>query len=150
MTLELKIPPPIVFVVVGFGMWAISKAGLLILVPGTEIVGVLLMLAGLGLNIASVMAVRKAKTTLNPLRPETASTLLSGGLFGVSRNPIYLALLIVLLGWAVYLSSPFALIGPVIFVLYMNRFQIVPEERALASLFGDSYARYKSNVRRWI
>lgn len=63
---------------------------------------------------------------------------------------MYLGMLIVLLGWAVYLSSPLALIGPVVFFLYITRFQIIPEERALPSLFGASFDEYKSKVRRWI
>jgi protein-S-isoprenylcysteine O-methyltransferase Ste14 len=148
--LELKIPPPIVLVVVVFGMWAAAKGSPLVSVPAGSIVGGFLMIAGLALNIAGVMAVRRAKTTFNPLRPETTTALVSTGLFGVSRNPMYLGMLIVLLGWAVYLSSPVALIGPVVFVLYITRFQIVPEERALSSLFGASFVEYKAKVRRWV
>jgi protein-S-isoprenylcysteine O-methyltransferase Ste14 len=148
--LELRIPPPIVLAIIAFGMWAVAKTGPLVSVPGGAVVGVLLMIAGLALNIAGVMTVRRAKTTFNPLRPDTTTALVSTGLFGLSRNPMYLAMLIVLLGWVVYLSSPLALIGPVAFVLYINRFQILPEERALSSLFGASFAEYKSKVRRWI
>ena len=150
MNLELKIPPPIVLLVVGCGMWGVAKVGPLVSVPGGAVFGVLLMIAGFVLNIAGVMTVRRAKTTFNPLRPDTTTALVSTGLFGVSRNPMYLAMLIVLLGWAVYLSSPASLVGPVVFVLYINRFQIVPEERALSSLFGASFAEYTSKVRRWV
>lgn len=150
MNLELKIPPPIVLFVVGCGMWAVAKVGPLVSVPAGAVVGVFLMIAGLALNITGVMTVRKAKTTFNPLRPDTTTALVSTGVFGISRNPMYLAMLIVLLGWAIYLSSPVALVGPVVFVLYINRFQIVPEERALSSLFGASFAEYKSKVRRWV
>lgn len=150
MNLELKIPPPVVLFLVGCGMWAVAKVGPLISVPAGAAVGVVLMIGGLALNLAGVMTVRKAKTTFNPLRPETTTALVSTGLFGISRNPMYLAMLIMLLGWAVYLSSPVALIGPVVFVLYINRFQIVPEERALSSLFGASFTEYKSRVRRWL
>jgi protein-S-isoprenylcysteine O-methyltransferase Ste14 len=148
--LELKIPPPIVLIAVGCGMWAIAKVGPLLTVPAGASVGMLLMIAGLALNITGVMTVRKARTTFNPLRPETTTALVSTGVFGVSRNPMYLGMLIALLGWAVYLSSPVALIGPAVFVLYIGRFQIVPEERALSSLFGASFAEYKAKVRRWL
>ncbi|HET9680124.1 MAG TPA: isoprenylcysteine carboxylmethyltransferase family protein, partial [Gammaproteobacteria bacterium] len=62
----------------------------------------------------------------------------------------YLGMFIMLLGWGVFWSSLLALIGPVIFLLYINQFQIVPEERALSQLFGDSFAAYKAKVRRWV
>jgi protein-S-isoprenylcysteine O-methyltransferase Ste14 len=131
-------------------MWAVGRLGPLVAVPARLAVAVFLVIAGLAINIAGVVAVRKSQTTLNPLRPESTTALVSTGLFGISRNPMYLGMLIVLLGWAVYLSSPLALIGPVVFVLYINRFQIVPEERALSSLFGASFSEYKSKVRRWV
>lgn len=63
---------------------------------------------------------------------------------------MYLGLLFILIAWAVFLSSAWALIGPLAFVLYMNRFQIAPEERALSAMFGISYSAYKSRVRRWL
>ncbi len=150
--LELKIPPPIVVVIVGLLMWVVAMISPHFSVSGGAriTVGLLLIVAGFALNIAGVMTVRRFKTTFNPLRPDTTTALVSTGLFGVSRNPMYLGFLVVLLGWAAYLASPLALIGPVVFVLYINRFQIVPEERALSSLFGASFAEYKSRVRRWL
>jgi protein-S-isoprenylcysteine O-methyltransferase Ste14 len=150
--LELKIPPPIVVVAAGFLMWALAMVSPHFAVPaGLRItVGLLLVAAGLALNIAGIMAVRRFKTTFNPLRPDTTTALVSSGLFGVSRNPMYLGFLVMLLGWAAYLASPVALFGPVIFVLYITRFQIVPEERTLSSLFGASFADYRSKVRRWL
>ncbi len=63
---------------------------------------------------------------------------------------MYLGLLSILIAWAVFLSSAWALLGAAVFVLYMSRFQIVPEERALAKLFGAEYASYKASVRRWL
>lgn len=150
MSLELKIPPPIVFIIVASGMWAAAKLGPLVSVPAGQIVGTFLMIAGLAFNIAAIITVRRAKTTFNPLRPETTTALVSTGLFGLSRNPMYLGMLIVLLGWAFYLSSLVAFIGPVVFVLYITRFQIIPEERVLSSLFGARFTEYKAKVRRWI
>ena len=150
MTLELKVPPPIVLAIVALGMWIAAKTGPLVSVPGAAVVGAALMIAGFALNVAGVVTVRRAKTTFNPLRPDTTTALVSTGLFGLSRNPMYLGMLVVLLGWAVYLSAPLALAGPAVFVLYINRFQIRPEERALSALFGASFAEYTSKVRRWI
>ncbi|OJU89876.1 MAG: hypothetical protein BGO13_07885 [Burkholderiales bacterium 66-5] len=150
MNLELKIPPPAVLAVTASSMWLLAKLGPLVSIPHGTAFGVLLMVGGLVLNIAGVITVRRAKTTFNPLKPESATALVSTGLFGLSRNPMYLAMLIGLLGFAICLSSPLALMGPAAFVLYMNRFQILPEERALSSLFGSGYDAYKARVRRWI
>ena len=148
--LELKVPPPLVLVAVAAAMWGLAGLGPRLLLPGTSVIGVGLMLAGLALNLAGVAAVRHAKTTFNPLRPETATALVSTGLFGLTRNPMYLGMLLVLVGWAVYLAAPVALLGPVAFVLYITRFQIIPEERALAKLFGEGFAEYRAKVRRWL
>jgi protein-S-isoprenylcysteine O-methyltransferase Ste14 len=149
--LELKIPPAVVLIVVGCGMWAVAKVGPpLASVPAGAVVGVFLMIAGLALDIAAALTFRRARTTFNPFRPEATTALVSTGVFGISRNPMYLGMLIMLLGWAVYLPSLAALFGPVAFVLYISRFQIVPEERALTSLFGAGFAEYKSRVRRWV
>lgn len=55
-----------------------------------------------------------------------------------------------LLAWACYLAAPWALVGVLAFVLYIQRFQIAPEERALAQIFGDEFQRYRAQVRRWL
>jgi protein-S-isoprenylcysteine O-methyltransferase Ste14 len=148
--LELRIPPPVVLIVVACGMWALSKLWPVLALPAARAVGIALMLAGFALNITGVVTVRRAKTTFNPLRPDTTTALVSTGVFGVSRNPMYLGMLVILLGWAVHLFSPPALLGPVVFVLYINRFQIVPEERTLQGLFGASFTDYTAKVRRWL
>ena len=76
--------------------------------------------------------------------------LLTSGPYAFTRNPMYLGLLLVLLGWAAYLSNALACVFLPAFVLYMNRFQIGPEERALAALFGQAFLDYKNRVRRWV
>ncbi len=100
--------------------------------------------------IAGVVSFRQAKTTVNPLKPEKASSLVSSGIYRVSRNPMYVGFALFLLAWAVYLASLWALAGVAGFVLYINRFQIVPEERALKSLFGDEFEDYRMRVKRWL
>ncbi|HEV8366930.1 MAG TPA: isoprenylcysteine carboxylmethyltransferase family protein, partial [Pyrinomonadaceae bacterium] len=74
----------------------------------------------------------------------------STGVYRFTRNPMYLGLLLTLLGWAAFLSNPASLLFVPIFVLYINRFQIKPEEQVLSSLFGAEYMAYKSRVRRWL
>jgi protein-S-isoprenylcysteine O-methyltransferase Ste14 len=108
------------------------------------------LLVGIGFSVGGVLAFRRARTTLNPTKPEQASSLVRSGVYRVTRNPMYVGLLCVLVAWAVFLSSAWALLGPLIFVLYIGRFQIAPEERALAKLFGSEFADYQAKVRRWL
>ena len=95
------------------------------------------------ISLAGIVSFRRAKTTVNPLKPESTASLVTAGIDRFTRNPMYLGLLFVLLAWAVFLSSAWALVGPIAFVLYINRFQIVPEERVMATMFGVSYSEYK-------
>tara|TARA_R110002074_G_scaffold31444_5_gene88305 strand:+ start:1010 stop:1285 length:276 start_codon:yes stop_codon:yes gene_type:complete len=90
------------------------------------------------------------KTTINPTKPGRASFLIIFGVFKITRNPMYAGIMLALIAWAIFLSSPWALLGPLAFVLYISRFQIAPEESALDALFGPEYAAYKARVRRWI
>ena len=150
--LEHRIPPPVVGVACALLMWLLARStpSLTLLLPGSVFIAVLLALAGLAVSAAGILAFRKARTTVNPLEPGNASTIVATGIFARTRNPMYLGMLVELLAWATYLSNPAALLGAVAFVLYINRFQIGPEERALAAKFGDSYAAYLTRVRRWI
>jgi protein-S-isoprenylcysteine O-methyltransferase Ste14 len=107
-------------------------------------------LVGIGFSAAGVLAFRRARTTVNPTTPEKATALVSSGAYRITRNPMYVGLAWVLVAWAVFLSSGWALLGVVAFVLYIGRFQIAPEERALAQLFGSEYAAYRARVRRWL
>ena len=150
--LELKVPPPLVALVVAGVMWELSKLTLQIQLAGSRrhaTAGVL-FLSGVLFTVSAMLTFRRSKTTVNPIKPETATALVSGGPFRVSRNPMYLGLLLVLVGWAVLLGAPWSLAGPVAFVLYIQRFQIIPEERVLAIKFGVVYAQYCARVRRWL
>ena len=151
-TLELKIPPPAVAVLIAGAMWTISLVLPLLEAPAFIRVAtaVIVALAGFGISIAGVISFRRARTTINPMKPETTSSLVCSGIYGVTRNPMYVGVLFVLVAWAVFLSSAWALLGPLVFVLYMNRLQIAPEERVLSDMFGTDYAAYKSRVRRWL
>jgi len=150
--LELKIPPPIVALLVAGAMWKGSLVLPASTAPGTfhALAALLLALAGGVVALSGIISFRRAKTTVNPMRPEKTVSLVTGGVYKFTRNPMYLGLLLVLIALAVYLSSVWLLVGPVIFVLYMNRFQIAPEERALLLMFGESYTTYHSRVRRWL
>ena len=149
--LELKVPPPLVALVTGLLMWWAAKLVPPLALPGVARIAVAVVFAGVGVGLAmsGVLTFRRAKTTVNPTTPAAASALVRTGVFRFTRNPMYLGLLLCLVAWAIFLSSVLALLSAPLFVVYMNRFQIAPEERALAAVFGDSFAAYKRDVRRW-
>ena len=113
-------------------------------------VAVALLIAGVVLMAAAAAALVVAKTTINPLRPSRASRLVTGSVFRFSRNPIYLGDLLLLAAIAVWLGQFSNIVLLALFVVYIDRFQIRPEERALLMLFGAEYAAYCTKVRRWL
>jgi protein-S-isoprenylcysteine O-methyltransferase Ste14 len=150
--LELKIPPVAVVLICAAIMWALDASGIApeIEFPGRVAIAAILAAAGVGVTIAGVAAFRSARTTVNPMRPDEASKLVVRGVYRMTRNPMYLGFLLLLLAWAAFLANVGVLVVVIAFVLYMNRFQIAPEERALAALFGPQFDGYKQRVRRWL
>ena len=151
-SLELKVPPPVLALLLGLLMWLASSLVAPVEVPFGLRVGVALVLASVGLvfGLAGMVSFWRAKTTINPTRPTATSSLVTSGAFRFTRNPMYLSLLLYLFAWAAYLSNLLALLFVPMYVLYINEFQIKPEERVLSSLFGPEYAAYKERVRRWL
>ena len=151
-SLELKVPPPVLALLLGLLMWLASSLVAPVEVPFGPRVGVALVLASVGLvfGLAGMVSFWRAKTTINPTRPTATSSLVTSGAFRFTRNPMYLSLLLYLFAWAAYLSNLLALLFVPVYVLYINEFQIKPEERVLSSLFGPEYAAYKERVRRWL
>ncbi len=150
--LELKIPPPLVALIIAVTMWiARNVAPTLELSPATRMVaaGVVAVIGGY-FSIAGTIAFRRAKTTVNPLKPERASSLVTSGVYRITRNPMYVALALLLVAWGFYWSAPALLAGSALFVLYVTRFQIQPEERVLRRMFGNEYTSYTQRVRRWL
>jgi len=152
MSLQAKVPPPAVAAASALIIWAISRLAPLVAMPsGVRLaVSLAFVMLGVGLSVAGVRSFRRAQTTLNPTKPQEASSLVTTGIYRVTRNPMYLGLSLVLLAWTVFLSSAWALLGVAAFVLYINRLQIAPEERALSQLFGSEYTAYQAKVRRWL
>jgi len=150
--LELKVPPPVLALCLALLMWFTSLLVPSVVVPFGVRLGVALALVVIGqsISISGIVSFRRAKTTINPVKPSAASSLVTSGVYRVTRNPMYLGLLVTLVAWAVFLSNLVALLAAPLFVLYINRFQINPEERVLSSLFGAEYAVYKEKVRKWL
>jgi protein-S-isoprenylcysteine O-methyltransferase Ste14 len=109
-----------------------------------------LALIGLATCLAGVASFRRANTTVNPMKPDLTSLLVVSGIYKYTRNPMYLGFALILFGWAAHLSNLTAVALVPAFVLYIDRFQIRPEEHVLASLFPHEYPRYQAQVRRWI
>ncbi len=150
--LENKIPPPAVMVIFGLIMWGIAQASPVIPIASTlqwSLI-VITFLGGIGFGVGGIRSFNKAQTTINPLKPDSASSLVSSGLFSRTRNPMYVSLTLALCSWGFFLASTWAFIGVILFVIYITLFQILPEERAMAKLFGDEFIEYKNRVRRWI
>jgi protein-S-isoprenylcysteine O-methyltransferase Ste14 len=147
-----KLPPVATAIVAALAMWAtrwlLPQAA--VQVPGRVPVAVTLAALGGAVALAGVVALRRAGTTVNPLTPDAASAVVTGGAYRVSRNPMYLGLALGLGGWAVWLASPPALAWLVAFVAWIDRCQIAPEERALRAKFGRQFADYARSVRRWL
>jgi len=99
---------------------------------------------------SAIITFRRAQTTINPHHPAKSSTLITSGVFRVSRNPLYLAMLLILVGWGIWLGHGLSILFSAGFIPTMNRLQIIPEEQALQANFGDEFSRYKQRVRRWL
>lgn len=150
--LESRIPPPLVGLVIAVLMWLAARW-----LPATSLprevtyaVAAVIFLVGIGFSVRAVRSFRRVGTTVNPIRIENASSLVTDGIFRISRNPMYVGLTLVLCAWAFFVGSLWTLIGPAVFVAYTTRFQIIPEERILAAKFGGSYREYCRRVRRWL
>ena len=151
-TLENRVPPPVVVVLIGVAMAVIAW-----FTPAVE-VGNIVRFTGGGVIIALgawvvVQGARtfwRNRTTIDPVELGRASALVTGGVFRLSRNPMYVGFTATLVGWAVCLAAPWALFGPVAFVLFTTRFQIIPEERVMRAKFGQVYDDYRAQVRRWL
>jgi protein-S-isoprenylcysteine O-methyltransferase Ste14 len=150
--LDLKVPPPVIAAASAIFMWGFARAfpGLQFPHPMSVPIAVLLGIAGVLLAGWGIAVFRRARTTINPHKPGDSSALVTSGPYRFTRNPMYTGMLLVLLGWAAFLTSVPALLGLVAFVLYINRFQVGPEERVLQRLFGGQYEEYKGRVRRWL
>jgi protein-S-isoprenylcysteine O-methyltransferase Ste14 len=150
--LELRVPPVVVLAVAAVAIWGLRRLfpemGLFI--PARRILYGAFLGAGILVGAAGVIAFRRARTTVNPLRPDAASTLVTGGIYRFSRNPMYLGLALVLAALVVFFSNPLGVAPVVAYIAWMNAFQIAPEERALRARFGADFDEYCARVRRWL
>jgi protein-S-isoprenylcysteine O-methyltransferase Ste14 len=151
-SLELKIPPDVVWLATAVLMWLGSRVTPALALPDVlrRVLGLSMIAAGTILIVAARLALQESATTWRPTEPGRTTTLVTSGVYRFSRNPIYLGMEIVLLSLAVVLASPVAALLSALFVVYVDRFQIQPEEMTLAVAFGQDFRDYTRRTRRWI
>ena len=150
--MKLRIPPPVIWLLAALLMWTAHRwmpIAQLIESPWTRL-ALLPVAIGVGIIYDANVRFRRAQTTVNPLKPHMASSLVMEGIYGISRNPMYLGLTLLLIAWALWLGSLSPWIVVVLFPIIITGLQIIPEEHALAKLFGESYLDYRNRVARWI
>jgi len=152
MNMELKIPPALVMAFFGGAMWAFDTY----LFSGFDVIPVSYWISRFFLLMAVILGVLGLiqfywnSTSIDPHKPEKAGNLVTGGIYRLSRNPMYVALLFLLIGFGFRLQNLPSLLLVPLFIWYMNRFQIKPEEEVLMEKFGEEYRKYTSRVRRWL
>ena len=148
--MKTKIPPPIIalicIVINYLSTYLINP----IKFPNIEIIGGLILLLGVATAVLATLLFKKDQTTVNPRNPEKTTTLVTNGIFSITRNPMYLGLFLSISSTILFFGSWFGIIILMFFVWYINKFQIIPEEEAMEKLFGNKYSEYRQKVRRWI
>jgi protein-S-isoprenylcysteine O-methyltransferase Ste14 len=148
--METKIPPPIVTLIFGLSIYFSRGIFQAVEIEYSFYIGILLLLGGVTILISAARSFKKDKTTINPLSPEQATKLVTDGIFKYSRNPMYLGMTLVLGSMAVFFNLLGGVILIALFCLYITKFQIIPEERAMSNLFSQDFNKYKQATRRWI
>lgn len=153
MAMHTKIPPPLVMVLFGTLIYLEDKyfpLSIKIEFDEQAITTFCFFIVGACIIALGMLEFSKAKTTVDPLRPERASALVNTGIFRFTRNPMYLGMLIFLIAWCTKLGDVLGLFIIPFFMWYMTVFQIKPEEQAMQKIFGDEFSEYKKRVRRWL
>ena len=150
MFLNTKIPPPIVAILFAVMIFYFSDSFAHVDLPFKIYISLSFVLLGFFITFSSARNFKKKETTVNPIKPEEASQLVTDGFFKITRNPMYLGMLFFLLGLSIYNGLIVGLVFLPLFVGYITFFQIIPEERAMIKIFGEDYKAYMKKVRRWI
>ena len=152
--LELRVPPVLALVLMAVAAWGLSlfdwRIAVFASTNATRFLAAISFVAGVGFSFGGIVAFRRARTTVSPTSPGAASTLVSSGVYRITRNPMYVGMALILFAWAVSLGSWLSQLSVAAFVAYISRFQIRPEELALSETFGADYEDYRRRVRRWL
>ena len=150
MFLNTKIPPPIIAILFAVMIFYFSDSFAYVDLPFKIYISLFFVLLGFFITFSSARNFKKKETTVNPIKPEEASQLVTDGFFKITRNPMYLGMLLFLLGLSIYNGLIVGLVLLPLFVGYITFLQIIPEENAMIKIFGEDYKAYMKKVRRWI
>ena len=146
----IKIPPPLIVLVLIVSIYFSSKKIYLINIPMQLEISIFILSAGILIFVNPVLQFIKSKTTVNPIQFEEVNKLVTSGIFKYSRNPMYLGMLMIVLSTSIFYLNIYSILTPLLFILWINKFQIKREEEFLIEKFGDEYLSYKKKTRRWI
>ena len=146
----IKIPPPLIVLVLIVSIYFSSKKIDLINIPLQLEISIFILSAGILIFVNPVLQFIKSKTTVNPIKFEEVNKLVTSGIFKYSRNPMYLGMLMIVLSTSIFYLNIYSILTPLLFILWINKFQIKREEEFLIEKFGDEYLSYKKKTRRWI
>ena len=147
--MKTLIPPPIVTIVFLIVIF-FTKDLLRFSVTLPSSAGFIIMLAGLMIIFIAARQFKAVNTTINPIKPENASVLVNKGIFSYSRNPMYLGMLLIIVGFSIIHNLVAVLVIMPLWVIYITNFQIIPEEEAMEILFKEDFLNYCKKTRRWI
>jgi protein-S-isoprenylcysteine O-methyltransferase Ste14 len=152
LNLELRVPPPLAMLLAAGLMWlaALALPALDFPLEARGSIAVAVALAGVIVASVAFFQFRRVGTTVNPMKPTDSAALVTQGIYRFSRNPMYVGDALMLIGWALWLANAAALALVALFIVYLNRYQIAPEERALGARYGAAYTEYCRAVRRWL
>jgi protein-S-isoprenylcysteine O-methyltransferase Ste14 len=150
--LELRLPPVLLALICLAAMWGVSRSfpSLDVALRFRGAISAAIATVGVAVGLAGVATFRRSRTTVDPTRPDRASTLVASGIYRVTRNPMYVALALALVAAAIWFSNMLAVIVVPVFIAWITRLQIIPEERALRARFGAGYDDYAARVPRWL
>ena len=148
-SLIVRIPTPVwllVLILAALALDALLKAPAILQYRPA---GVALILAGLGLGVWAVLTFRKLRAQIKP-HSDVHGTLVASGPFLFSRNPMYLANVVIGVGAALVAGTWLMWLVPVVLFM-LDELVIIPfEERSVERTFGDAFRAYRTRVRRWI
>ena len=146
----LKIPPPLLVVILVVSNYFSSKKIDLIHLPNQDFISILILLIGMLILINPIFKFIKSKTTIDPIKFKKVNKLITSGIYKYSRNPMYLGLLMIVISTSIFFLNILSITTPFLFYCWINRFQIKREEIFLTEKFGKEYLLYMTKTRRWI
>ncbi len=143
------VPPPIVTLICSLLIYLSKPIFPELIINYSSQISLFFLIFGLLIILISFQRFKEEKTTINPINIEKASSLVTGGIFKYSRNPMYLGMLLILISITIRFNIYGGILIVGFFVYFITYFQILPEEKAMLKLFGDDFINYKNKTRRW-